>query len=89
MKKIIEEFTGTIGVGCLITLGLFFLTDSQFRYWAYIEGLMKTNSWGVLVSVPLLIVNYILGLIIIEIGELIFPRLYAKNVQKQFKEHFH
>jgi hypothetical protein len=88
MKKIIEEFTGTIGVGCLLSLGLFFLTDSKFRYWIYIEELTKTNSWGILVSVPLLIINYILGLITIEIGELIFPHVYAKNIQKQFREHF-
>lgn len=88
MKKAIEEFTGTIGVGCLVSLGLFFLTDSQFRYWNAIEQLMGTNSWGVLVSIPILIVNYILGLITIELGEIFLPKLMKKKVQKEFQENF-
>ncbi len=88
MKKVIEEFTGTIGVGCLVSLGLFFLTDSQFRYWNDIEQLMGTNSWGVLVSIPILIVNYILGLVIIELGELIIPKLIRKKDQLEFQENF-
>ncbi|MBK8506049.1 MAG: hypothetical protein IPL46_29950 [Saprospiraceae bacterium] len=88
MKKVIEEFTGTIGVGCLVSLGLFFLTDSVFRYWIFIEELMVTNSWGVLVSIPILIINYILGLITIEFGELLFPKLYAKEIQQKFEDNF-
>jgi hypothetical protein len=86
MKKAIEEFTGTIGIGCLVSLGLFFLTDSQFRYWNAIEQLMGTNSWGILVSVPILIINYIFGLITIELGEIILPKLLSMKVQKEFQE---
>jgi len=85
MKKVIEEFTGMIGVGCLAMLGLFFLTDSVFRYWYLIELLTKTNSWAILISIPILIVDYILGLIIIELGELFVPKLYAKSVQHEFE----
>ena len=88
MKKVIEEFTGTIGVGCLVSLGLFFLTDGLFRYWIFIEELMATNSWGVLVSIPILIVNYIFGLITIELGELLFPKFYAKKIQQDFEDNF-
>ncbi|MEM9390747.1 MAG: hypothetical protein AAGA02_09755 [Bacteroidota bacterium] len=88
MKKVIEEFTGTIGVGCLLSLGLFLLTDSMFRYWDIIEGLMKTNSWVVLISVPILIINYIFGLITIEFGDLIFPKFYAKEIQQKFDDNF-
>lgn len=88
MKKVIEELTGTIGVGCLVSLGLFFLTDSMFRYWIIIEALMKTNSWDLLILAPILIINYIFGLITIEFGELIFPHFYAKNIQQNFDDHF-
>ena len=41
MKNVLEEFTGSIGVGCLISLGSFFITDSQFQYWTHIEDLMS------------------------------------------------
>ncbi len=86
MKKVIEEFTGTIGVGCLVMLGIFFLTDSFFRYWYLIEGLMHTNSWSILVSVPILIVNYIFGVIVIEIRELLIPKYYRSTVHNEFDE---
>ena len=59
MKNVLEEFTGSIGVGCLISLGSFFITDSQFQYWTHIEDLMSTKTWGVLITVPILIFNYI------------------------------
>lgn len=88
MNKVIEEFTGTIGVGFLVSLGLFFFTDSQYYYWPAIEELMGTNSWSVMVSIPILIVNYILGLIIIEISEIIFPLIFAKDIQDVFSSNF-
>ncbi len=88
MKKAIEEFTGTVGVGFLVSLGLFFLTDSQFKYWYTIEQLMGTKSWGILISVPILIVNYIFGLITIELGEIFFPKLIRKKDQVEFQENF-
>jgi hypothetical protein len=88
MKKALDEFTGTIGVGYLVSLGLFFLTDSQFRYWNTIEQLMVTHSWAVLVSIPILIINYILGLITIELGEILLPKILRKKVQKEFQENF-
>jgi hypothetical protein len=84
MKKVVEEFTGTIGVGCLVMLAFFFATDSIFRYWHYIEVLTNTNSWSILISVPILIVNYILGIIVIEIGELLIPKYYKTNVHNEF-----
>jgi len=84
MKKVIEEFTGTIGVGCLVMLSLFFLTDSIFRYWHHMEDLTHTNSWSILISVPILIVNYIFGVIVIEIGELLIPKRYESKVHDEF-----
>jgi hypothetical protein len=86
MKKVIEEFTGTIGVGCLVMLAFFFTTDSVFRYWSHIEHLTNTNSWSILISVPILIVNYIVGIIVIEIGELLIPTYYKPEVHRRFDE---
>jgi hypothetical protein len=88
MKKTLDELTGTIGVGCLVSLGLYFLTDSQFNYWYTVEQLMKTNTWGVLISIPILIVNYILGLITIEIGEIFIPILFRKKDLQEFYQNF-
>ncbi|ANQ49881.1 hypothetical protein MY04_2512 [Flammeovirga sp. MY04] len=88
MKKVLEEFTGTIGVGFLISLGLFFLTDSQFKYWSSIESLMETKTWGVLTSVPILIINYIFGLITIELCELFLPILFNRKEALKFNDNF-
>src|SRR5262245_57925422 len=52
------------------------------------EELTKTNSWGILISLPILILNYILGLITIEIGDIVFPKVYAKKTQQQFNDNF-
>ncbi len=88
MNKVLDEFTGIIGVGCLVSLGLFFLTNSQYDYWHTIEHLMETNSWGILVSIPILIVNYILGLITIELGEIIMPMVIKNKNIKDFQDNF-
>ena len=76
------------GVGFLVSLGLFFLTDSQVGYWGHIEYLAGTNSWGILASVPILIVNYIMGLIVIEIAEVAYLNLIYRRLQVEFQNSF-
>ena len=41
-----------------------------------------------MVSVPILILNYILGLITIEIGEIIFPKISGRKIQFDFENNF-
>ena len=50
--------------------------------------LMSTKTWGVLITVPILIFNYIIGLIIIELSEIIYPKLVKINLQSEFRDNF-
>lgn len=86
MKKAIEEFTGTIGVGFMSFLGLLLIIDSKWSFWQHVEFLTGTDSWGVFAAIPLLVINYIVGLITIEFAELIGSSLNWK-AYINFRDH--
>ena len=61
-KASLEDLTGYLGVGALELLGLFFVLDGVSGFLAFVETYAKTSSWAILVTVPALVVCYILGL---------------------------
>lgn len=58
-----EELSGSLGVGSLEILGVFFILDGSFGFLSFIEDYSHTSTWTILVAVPLLVVAYVLGLI--------------------------
>lgn len=58
----LEEISGYLGVGSLELLGFFFVLDGTYGFLAFIEVYAKTSAWAVLVTVPALVVAYVLGL---------------------------
>jgi len=62
-KPAIEELSGFLGVGSLEVLGVFFILDGTSGFLAFVELYAKTSAWAILVSVPLLVVAYVVGLI--------------------------
>ena len=62
-KPAIEELSGFLGVGSLEVLGVFFILDGTSGFLAFVELYSKTSAWAILVSVPLLVVAYVVGLI--------------------------
>ncbi|MDO9178040.1 MAG: hypothetical protein Q7U16_06905 [Agitococcus sp.] len=60
-KPAIEEVSGYLGVGSLELLGIFFILDGISEFLEFIEIYAKTSTWAVLVTVPALVVAYVIG----------------------------
>lgn len=84
MKKVLEEFTGILGIGYLFALGLFFIVDSMYKIHDNVNYVAGLKTWNILASIPLLMVAYILGLIVIQASELVIPNILFPNIQKGF-----
>ena len=61
-KPVLEEVSGYLGVGSLELLGAFFVLDGISGFLSFIELYAKTSAWAILVTVPALVVAYVLGL---------------------------
>lgn len=88
MKNVLEEYTGIIGIGCTMCLGLVFITDSQAKYFNIIEEVSKMRSWTILMSIPILILNYVFRLIVVYISEIIIPFLFQRSLYKKYTKLF-
>lgn len=60
-KPAIEEVSGYLGVGSLELLGIFFILDGISEFLEFIDVYAKTSAWAVLVTVPALVVAYVVG----------------------------
>lgn len=58
----LEEITGYLGVGSLLLLSGFFVLDGLFDFVLFVEEYTKSSAWAVLVTVPILVISYVLGL---------------------------
>lgn len=72
--KSLEAATAYIAVGSLQVLGIFFVLDGLFGFLTFIEEYAKTTAWGILVSVPLITVSYLLGVLSGSIADAFFER---------------
>jgi hypothetical protein len=61
-KATLEDLTGYLGLGALELLGFFFVLDGISGFLVFLETYAKTSSWAILVTIPVLVVSYILGL---------------------------
>ena len=62
-KPALEEVSGYLGVGSLELPGVFFLVDGPTNFVPFAETILKTSTWTLFATVPLLVVSYVLGLI--------------------------
>lgn len=69
-----DDVLGYLGVGSLQILGLFLILDGLFNFLAFVENYAKTVAWALFVSVPLIVVSYVLGLISAKIAEIFYYR---------------
>lgn len=74
-KPALEEVSGYLGIGSLELLGGFFILDGLSGFLAFIEVYAKTSAWAILVTVPALVVAYVLGL---------FSSLGAESILNRF-----
>jgi hypothetical protein len=70
-KLSIQETGGTIAVGSLVLFGLFLLIDGLLDAFSIIEPYAATATWTILVSVPLLVISYLLGVVTSQIAHLL------------------
>ena len=84
MKKALEDFTGTLGIGYLFSLGLFLLMDSSYKIHSSVQHVSTLKTWEILAAIPLLMVIYIIGIVVIELSEIILPGFFFKKTQKSF-----
>jgi hypothetical protein len=61
-KQQLDGVTGFLGVGSLEILSIFFMLDGTSNFLFFIETYAKTSAWAILVTVPILVVAYVLGL---------------------------
>ena len=74
---------GIFGVGALMILGVFFILNGTLEIWDVIEDASNLSGWSILVSIPLVVVSYIFGIIIIEIANFLF---FSKRKKEEEKE---
>ena len=84
-KATLEDLTGYLGIGALELLGFFFVLDGASGFLVFLETYAKTTSWAILVTVPILVVSYILGLIsslivesAVRLKPILTPDLFAR-----------
>ncbi|MCK5148860.1 hypothetical protein KAR48_19050 [bacterium] len=64
-----ESGSTRIAIGSLIVVSIFLIACSYQNIFPFIEGLSNTGTWGLLVSIPVLIISYILGTLAICITD--------------------
>ena len=79
-KKSVEGVTGTLGIGALHILGLFFILDGKMNFLSFIEQYSKTASWEIFVTIPMIVISYILGILSIITSEIIFYPIYIRSI---------
>lgn len=85
MKAVLDEYTGILGIGYLFGIGIFFIADSFYRFHDYVNTVVERATWPILATIPLIILAYIFGLIIVQISELVIPKLFFPTVQDKFR----
>jgi len=80
MKKFgLDILTAKLAIGSLWIVSIFLLVDRLVDLLPLIEEITATQTWSVLVSIPLLVFSYLLGAIVIFLSSYRFLRKDMKN----------
>ena len=82
-KSSIDELSGFLGVGSLQLLAIFFILDGTTGFLKFLEDYAHTNTWSILVSLPLLVVAYVFGLISCLGMEAIFEGIWQSSLRAE------
>lgn len=71
----LSNFAGPTGVGALCILGVFLALDGQApNLFPTVETYAKTNTWGIVAAVPVLVIAYIVGVFVTSGAELLLQQ---------------
>jgi hypothetical protein len=78
-KNTITELSGSVGVGAMHILGVFFVLDGRFGFLVFVEQYAQSAAWGIFVTVPLLVVSHLLGLLSILFAEALLTNVVGQR----------
>lgn len=77
----VEGVAGLTGIGALCILAIFLLFDGRYPdLFPTVELLSKTATWGVVVAVPVLVLAYVIGLIVVNGASLLLDQFTVTAV---------
>ena len=77
-KQTIGDITGYLGLGSLAILGLFLILDGRMDILGLIEQYASTSTWSAVVAIPILVVAYLLGVIVVTISDIVFDSKFEQ-----------
>jgi hypothetical protein len=81
--KSIEDLSGILGVGSLHVLGIFFILDGNLNFLSFLESYTQTSTWAILVTIPLLVVAYILGVFSMIVSNIVVSLIFGKDDERK------
>jgi hypothetical protein len=71
-----EQLTGKVGLGAIVILAGYLVLDSQpVGIFKILETYGDTTSWALLIAVPTIVVSYVLGILSIDVAQVLLGRL--------------
>jgi len=77
------DFTSALAVGALVCLGVFFVVDHFMNLWVFFEEYSNNTTWKIVIALPVLIINYVAGVICINVAAIVFDRLKIINEKEE------
>ena len=71
-KQTIGDITGYLGLGSMVILGVFLILDGRMDILRLIENYSSTSTWSAVVAIPILVIAYLLGIIVVTVADIIF-----------------
>jgi hypothetical protein len=75
-KNAITELSGSIGIGALHVLGLFFILDGRFAFLGFVEPYAYAASWNIFVTLLVLLVSHVLGVLSMLVSDAVLSHLF-------------
>jgi hypothetical protein len=81
------SFAGATGVGALFLLGVFLILDGRApNLFPTVEVLAKTSTWGIVATVPILAISYLIGLFLLTGGSNVVQLIFGPATGADFAD---
>jgi hypothetical protein len=78
-ENAITEVSGSVGIGALHVLGLFFILDGRFAFLGFVEQYACTASWSIFVTVLVLVSSHVVGLLSMLVSDALLVHLFKNR----------
>jgi hypothetical protein len=78
---------GPTGVGAVCILGIFLFLDGRApELFPTVEVYAKTATWGIVAAVPLLVMSYVVGVMLVSFGELLVQVGFGPSMADELQD---